>query len=80
MDIEVLDDNPIYKGEKYRLKFMFSNNYPIGALRMKTQRKFSENADDFHRSTGSRLREGLSTSHTHAPARLLQRHHLPRSA
>ena len=32
MDIEVLDDNPIYKGEKYRLKFMFSNNYPIGML------------------------------------------------
>jgi len=31
MDIEVLDDNPIYKGEKYRLKFMFSNNYPIEA-------------------------------------------------
>jgi ubiquitin-protein ligase len=32
MDIQVLDDNPIYKGQIYRLKFMFSNSYPIGAL------------------------------------------------
>jgi len=31
MDIQVLDDNPIYKGQTYRLKFMFSSNYPIGA-------------------------------------------------
>jgi ubiquitin-protein ligase len=30
MDIQVLDDNPIYKGQTYRLKFMFSSNYPIG--------------------------------------------------
>jgi ubiquitin-conjugating enzyme E2 W len=29
MDIRVLDDNPIYKGETYRLNFKFSNNYPI---------------------------------------------------
>ncbi|KAF2132824.1 ubiquitin conjugating enzyme [Dothidotthia symphoricarpi CBS 119687] len=31
MDIRVMDDNPIYKGETYRLKFMFSSNYPIEA-------------------------------------------------
>lgn len=31
MDIKVLDDNnPIYKGHTYRLKFTFSNKYPIG--------------------------------------------------
>jgi ubiquitin-conjugating enzyme E2 W len=30
MDIKVLDDNPIYKNQTYRLKFMFSSNYPIG--------------------------------------------------
>jgi ubiquitin-conjugating enzyme E2 W len=29
LDIQVLDDNPIYKGETYRLKFNFSRNYPI---------------------------------------------------
>ncbi|GLI78391.1 hypothetical protein PoHVEF18_006705 [Penicillium ochrochloron] len=29
MDIKVLDDNPIYKGHTYRLKFTFSNKYPI---------------------------------------------------
>lgn len=30
MDIKVLDDNPIYKGHTFRLKFTFSNKYPIG--------------------------------------------------
>jgi len=30
LDIEVLDDNPLYKGQTYRLKFRFSNSYPIG--------------------------------------------------
>jgi ubiquitin-conjugating enzyme E2 W len=29
VDIQVLDANPIYAGETYRLKFMFSQNYPI---------------------------------------------------
>jgi ubiquitin-conjugating enzyme E2 W len=29
MDLRVIDDNPIYKGEVYRLRFVFSNNYPI---------------------------------------------------
>ena len=29
MDIQVMDANPIYAGETYRLKFMFSQNYPI---------------------------------------------------
>ncbi|KAI9893098.1 MAG: hypothetical protein M1814_000645 [Vezdaea aestivalis] len=31
MDIKVLDNNPLYKDETYRLKFKFSNNYPIEA-------------------------------------------------
>ncbi|EGD90073.2 hypothetical protein H112_02547, partial [Trichophyton rubrum D6] len=31
MDIRVLDDNPIYKDETYRLRFTFSKNYPIEA-------------------------------------------------
>lgn len=32
MDIQVMDANPIYQGETYRLKFEFSSNYPIGIL------------------------------------------------
>jgi ubiquitin-protein ligase len=28
-DIRVMDENPLYAGETYRLKFTFSNNYPI---------------------------------------------------
>ena len=30
MDIEVLDTNPIYSGQIFRLSFIFSSNYPIG--------------------------------------------------
>lgn len=29
MDIQVIDSNPIYQGETYRLKFSFSPQYPI---------------------------------------------------
>ncbi|KAL8662464.1 MAG: hypothetical protein Q9202_004707 [Teloschistes flavicans] len=32
MDIRVLDANPIYLNQTFRLRFRFSNNYPIGAL------------------------------------------------
>ncbi|KAF2266064.1 UBC-like protein [Lojkania enalia] len=31
MDIKVVDSNPLYAGETYRLKFAFSSNYPIEA-------------------------------------------------
>ncbi|KAF2682525.1 UBC-like protein [Lentithecium fluviatile CBS 122367] len=31
MDIRVVDNNPIYVGEVYRLKFTFSQSYPIEA-------------------------------------------------
>lgn len=30
MDIRVLDANPLYLNQIYRLRFRFSNNYPIG--------------------------------------------------
>ncbi|KAA8896119.1 hypothetical protein FN846DRAFT_910988 [Sphaerosporella brunnea] len=29
MDIQVLDDNPLYKGKTFRLSFRFSRNYPM---------------------------------------------------
>ena len=31
MDIAVLDTNPIYLNQTFRIKFMFSNKYPIEA-------------------------------------------------
>ncbi|KAF2634968.1 ubiquitin conjugating enzyme [Massarina eburnea CBS 473.64] len=31
LDIQVVDGNPLYAGETYRLKFMFSQSYPIEA-------------------------------------------------
>jgi len=30
LDIRVLDDNPLYKGQIYRLRFKFGSSYPIG--------------------------------------------------
>lgn len=30
MDIKILDQNPLYLDQTYRLKFVFSNKYPIG--------------------------------------------------
>ncbi|KAF1351117.1 ubiquitin-conjugating enzyme [Delphinella strobiligena] len=31
MDIQILDDNPIYQGKTYRLQLNFTSNYPIEA-------------------------------------------------
>ncbi|GKT83573.1 ubiquitin-conjugating enzyme [Colletotrichum tofieldiae] len=36
MDIKVLDDNPLYKDQVYRLKFKFSQQYPIEVTFVKT--------------------------------------------
>jgi hypothetical protein len=33
MDIRVLDANPLYQDQIYRLSFTFGKNYPIGMLR-----------------------------------------------
>ena len=38
VDIQVVDPNPIYAGETYRLKFMFSQNYPIEVRHFHIQR------------------------------------------
>lgn len=31
MDIQVLDENPLYHGKTFRLNFKFTENYPIEA-------------------------------------------------
>jgi ubiquitin-conjugating enzyme E2 W len=33
MDIKILDENPLYLNQTYRLKFTFSKKYPIGKFR-----------------------------------------------
>lgn len=32
MDLQVLDENPLYQNQTYRLKFTFTNKYPIGVF------------------------------------------------
>jgi ubiquitin-conjugating enzyme E2 W len=34
LDLRVLDANPIYANQTYRLKFKFSSQYPIGPSRV----------------------------------------------
>ena len=43
MDIQVMDANPIYQGETYRLKFEFSSNYPIGILTLASHKYVTNN-------------------------------------
>jgi hypothetical protein len=83
MDIKVLDDNPLYRGETYRLKFSFSQSYPIGMVSSKLPHVRSRTLLTYvarHRSPRSRLRQGRAAPNTNAPARLLQWHHLSRFA
>ena len=53
MDIRVLDDNPLYKGQTYRLKFTFSSKYPIGLVYPSLSSSFTRlyNRFDFANST-----------------------------
>lgn len=37
MDIKILDQNPLYLDQTYRLKFTFSNKYPIGKPHLLSQ-------------------------------------------
>lgn len=84
MDIRVLDENPIYMNQTYRLKFKFGNNYPIGAtVSFPTTNNLTESS---HRSTRSDLRPSSRTNraelppHSRSPTYLLEWDHLPRSA
>ena len=48
MEIQVLDHNPLYLDQTYRLKFVFSDNYPIGILSHKIDNVLTQGcqADD----------------------------------
>jgi ubiquitin-protein ligase len=39
MDIRVLDSNPLYQNEAYRLKFTFGSKYPIGESSLSIERR-----------------------------------------
>lgn len=46
MDIKVLDGNPLYANQTFRLKFKFNSSYPIGTIffRGPTFRHFTDNS------------------------------------
>jgi hypothetical protein len=77
MDIKVLDANPLYLNETYRLKFKFSNSYPIGEtpIRMATWASLIF----YHRTARGHLRQACRSTDSHAPPCLHERFHLPRS-
>lgn len=39
MDLRVLDENPLYQNQTYRLKFTFTSKYPIGVSPVPISRK-----------------------------------------
>lgn len=91
MDIKVLDDNPIYKDQTYRLKFTFNNKYPIGKIHTKPHPSTQPSTPsptapaNPPRTPGSAIHRTPhlirhSPPDPNAPPHLQQRHHLPRSA
>lgn len=80
LDIQVLDDNPLYRNEVYRLKFRFSGSYPIGIPSSLLPYRLWTRSDipPTHRSTRSRIRQRLYAPDTHTPTHLLEWHNLPR--
>ncbi|KAF3346149.1 hypothetical protein VdG1_01254 [Verticillium dahliae VDG1] len=46
MDIRVLDDNPIYRDQIYRLKFKFSPQYPIGGQPLLPRKTLASSRSD----------------------------------
>ncbi len=91
MDIRVLDSNPLYQDQTYRLRFRFSSNYPIGRPIITVfDRDYPSPAprQDKHWLTHlNRSARGYLHNHHHAlphntnsPTYLLQRHYLSGSA
>lgn len=42
MDIRVLDSNPLYQDQTFRLKFSFNSKYPIGTFAVKRQEQMQK--------------------------------------
>lgn len=78
MDIRVLDDNPLYRNEVYRLKFKFSQQYPIGMRPSCALALFQGGlADQLLRTSGGHVRENNRATDPNASPHILQRHYLP---
>jgi ubiquitin-conjugating enzyme E2 W len=65
MDIRVVDDNPLYAGEVYRLKFVFSQSYPIEVRRSPIPSPPPQPI--LSRSSPPRLRSALANAPFQAP-------------
>ena len=61
MDIKVMDDNPLYMGKIYRLKFDFSPSYPIG------MESASINAAHHHSARANQSPQKLQRSYLFGP-------------
>lgn len=48
LDIEVLDQNPLYLNQVFRLKFKFSDKYPIGTTHQSSRTAFSSRLKLMH--------------------------------
>jgi hypothetical protein len=77
MDIKVLDANPLYMNETYRLKFKFSNSYPIGEARISMAASIPLTA--YHRTARGHFRQACRSTNSYASSRLHEWFHLPGS-
>ena len=75
----MLDANPLYTNQTYRLKFKFSSSYPIGMPPFSAALLPGERLTYNDRTPRSHLCVCPRPAHPHAPAHLLQRYHLPGS-
>lgn len=83
LDIKVLDENPIYQNQTYRLLFRFNEKYPIGkpippSLSLLSYQTF--HLTTVPRTPRSNLHLSPRPPHPHPPTHLLQWHNLPRPA
>lgn len=61
IDIRVLDSNPLYQDQIFRLKLTFSSKYPIGMALFSDRPSKKHTDTSTCRTTRSRLRQNLTT-------------------
>lgn len=77
LDIKVLDDNPIYLNQTFRLMFRFGPQYPIGKLIAPLTRNNDMLMMEIRAPRGD-LRPKARPTDTYTSSYLLKRHYLSR--
>jgi hypothetical protein len=79
MDIKVLDANPLYMNETYRLKFKFSASYPIGIF-IPCVTPYMKLLNILSRATRGHVRQTRRSPYSNSSSYLHKRLHLSGSS